>query len=426
MNSKCLKMLGLMLVIVLAFSTAALAQVEIEFWHRYSGYRGELLDQLVQDFNDSQSNIVVNSSYQGNYETMLPKILAAIAGGAAPHAVTIDQFFVGELAEPGALVPLDAMISDELRSDVYEPFWQISTYDDIIYSLPLAMSNVILYYNKDLFDAASLEYPNANWTWEDLQKSAIVLTQDTNGDSRPDIWGYELPFGPNVGGPENTIWLWQNFLWQAGGEFLTDNDTRAGFNTPEGISSLQFLVDLIHKHEAAPAHTDKEGESFMRGIIAMEYNSSSQVGYRDQNASFTVGTSILPEGPARKAANVGGANLALIDTGTAEEQAAAWEFIQYLTGEHAGVIWATENGYIPTRFSTIETESYQEFLKATPNAQAYVDQLPYLEFRPSIPRYSETSAQVYRFIERALSGRLSVEEALAAAEEAVNQVLDTQ
>jgi len=158
----------------------------------------------------------------------------------------------------------------------------------------------------------------------------------------------------------------------------------------------------------------------------MELNSSSLVGYRDQSLPFRVGTTILPAGPVKRAANVGGANLALIDTGTPEEQAAAWEFVQYLTGTHAGVIWAKENGYIPTRFSTIETESYQEFLEANPNARAYVEQLPYLTFRPTIPRYSEVSAQAYRFLERALSGRMTVEEALAEAEAAVNKVLSGQ
>ena len=144
--------------------------------------------------------------------------------------------------------------------------------------------------------------------------------------------------------------------------------------------------------------------------VAMEFN-SSLVGCAIKPA-FRADT-ILPAGPVKRAANVGGANLALIDTGTPEEQAAAWEFVHYLTGTHAGVIWAKENGYIPTRFSTIETESYQEFLEANPNARAYVEQLPYLTFRPTIPRYSEVSAQAYRFLERALSGRMTVEEALA-------------
>lgn len=426
MRLKSLKILGLLLVIVFSVSAFAQAKVEIQFWHRYSGYRDELLAELVKNFNESQSDIVVKASYQGNYETMLPKVLAAIAGGAAPHVVVIDQFFVGELAEPGALVPLEDLISDELREDMYEPFWQTAAYEDTVYSLPWAMSNVILYYNKDIFDAAGMEYPNPDWTWDDLQNAAIALTQDTNGDGRTDIWGFDFPFGPNIGGPENTVWLLQCLIWQAGGQWLTDNNTRAGFNTPETATAVQFLVDLIHKHNAATAHPDKEGEAFNRGIVAMEFNSSSLVGYRDQSLPFRVGTTILPAGPVKRAANVGGANLALIDTGTPEEQAAAWEFVQYLTGTHAGVIWAKENGYIPTRFSTIETESYQEFLEANPNARAYVEQLPYLTFRPTIPRYSEVSAQAYRFLERALSGRMTVEEALAEAEAAVNKVLSGQ
>lgn len=84
MRLKSLKILGLLLVIVFSVSAFAQAKVEIEFWHRYSGYRDELLAELVKNFNESQSDIVVKASYQGNYETMLPKVLAAIAGGAAP------------------------------------------------------------------------------------------------------------------------------------------------------------------------------------------------------------------------------------------------------------------------------------------------------------------------------------------------------
>jgi len=97
------------------------------------------------------------------------------------------------------------------------------------YGLPTSFSDVVLYYNKDLFDAAGVAYPTSNWTWKDETAAAQKITNKAEG-----VWGDHQPVTYNE---------YYKTLVQNGASFLTKNGKKAAFNTPAGLEAAKWLVD---------------------------------------------------------------------------------------------------------------------------------------------------------------------------------------
>ena len=94
------KLLALVLAGVMAFSLVACGggadtetetegPVTIEFWHSMGSSTGELVQEIVDEFNASQDEVIVNCIYQGDYNAAGTKLQAAVSGGNAQHVVQI-------------------------------------------------------------------------------------------------------------------------------------------------------------------------------------------------------------------------------------------------------------------------------------------------------------------------------------------------
>ncbi|MDX2076713.1 MAG: sugar ABC transporter substrate-binding protein [bacterium] len=126
----------------------------------------------------------------------------------------------------GHLLPMDGLIEDE--DDFYPAVLDAVRVNGTLYCIPRDAWSMALFYNRDSFDKALLEYPTDDWTWDDLRENSQLLLE---ANSEPLILdGY--------------IDYWTSFLYQAGGR-LTDSETGAwAFNSPEGLEALTFYFDL--------------------------------------------------------------------------------------------------------------------------------------------------------------------------------------
>ena len=73
--------------------------------------------------------------------------------------------------------------------EFYKPIFDVTNgiaNQDHYYAVPFALVNTVLYFNKDMFDAAGIAYPTDDWTWEEFREAAKKLTIDKNGDGTPD------------------------------------------------------------------------------------------------------------------------------------------------------------------------------------------------------------------------------------------------
>lgn len=179
----------------------------------------------------------------GNYGR--DKLQTMIAGGDAPDLMMLNTGQFEQLASRGALKPLDDIIKGE-KFDL-NLYWPQAiagvTYGGKMYGLPRDMSNVILYYNKDLFDKAGVAYPNNNWTWNDMAAAAKKLTVDTNKDGKVDQWGFAV---------NNIVWVWAGFVWGNGGDILSQDRKRALLQDQNTIDALNFYFGLLTKDHVSP------------------------------------------------------------------------------------------------------------------------------------------------------------------------------
>ena len=117
-----------------------------------------------------------------------------------------------------------------------------TTADGTQFGLPRDLNVIALYYNKDMFDAAGVAYPDDTWDWAKLVEVGKQLTKDTNGDGTPDQWGVYT----ETTDMENA---WSSFVWQAGGDILSADGTTSALDYRSGRTG-----------HPVPAGPDLEGE----------------------------------------------------------------------------------------------------------------------------------------------------------------------
>ncbi|MBP7868566.1 MAG: ABC transporter substrate-binding protein [Firmicutes bacterium] len=392
----CLAVVTL-LALCVGSMVAAPAKIKLTYWHFLGGDMGKRHETLIKEFNKANPDIEVESLYSGNAWTMRDKLLAAVAGKQPPDVSMIDQFWAAQLASTGAIIKMQTLIDgpDGIdKADVNKTAWMTATVDGEIWTMPYAMSNIVLYYNKDMFKAVGLDPNKPPTTWGELVDYAKKLTRDVNGDGKVDEWGLSFPIQAGTG----TVYYYITFLWQAGGELYNADYTKAVFNSPAGVEALQFWMDLVHKHGVVPLAPPAEG--FTVGRIAMELASSSTLETRQAKCKFPIGVAHIPAGK-NKVTGVGGNNLAIFKNTSAKE-AAAWKFVKWMTSAEMNLKWSTMTGYTPLRDSVVNSQGYKDYLKANPEVATMAAQMAVARPRPNNETYPEVSRILGLAVEKAL------------------------
>jgi len=350
---------------------------------------------------------------------LLAKYQTAAASGETPDIGVSDLVWVPQINESERLVDLAPLIeADGVDLDDFYPalltFGQ--TPDGAQVSMPVSTNNLGLIYNKELFEAAGLNPDEPPQTWDEMVAASEQLSNGT------DKWGYEFFTQPGDTG-EGVTWQFQVFLWQAGGEFLTEDNAAAAFNSEAGINALTFWRDLI-VDELAPLGPWGE---FGKGNVGMVMDGSWMVGIWRTDAPFDFGVAPMPipEG-GEQATNMGGEQIFIFESDDAR-QLAAWEFVKYVTSPEVQVGWNQATGFVPVQRSVADDPAYQDWLdNEEPRLKVFVENQQYAHPRLNTPLYSQVSFAFAKQIERALNGQVTPEEALAAAEEEVNAILAGQ
>ena len=392
--------------------------VTLTLWHAYGGSFGEQFEALVTEFNETHPYITIEPTYVGSLWTMRDKLLTAIAGDAGPDIAQIDQFWCPELAEADSIVKMWDYIEADPGfnpEDVHAKAWETGTYKGEVWTMPFSMSNIALYYNKDMFRAAGLDPEKPPTTWDEMVEYAQKLTKDTDGDGTPDEWGLELVLTANYG----CVYYWIAFLWQAGGELFNEDFTKSTFNGPAGVEATQFWVDLVHKYEVLPLAPPQNG--FENDLIAMTFASTARLGrYLGSVGPEKLGVAFMPKGE-QYATGVGGANLAIFKASPNYD--ASYEFVKWMTSPEINLRWSKSSGYLPLRESVVQSDEYQAYLKEEPRAQVIIDQMPYAIVRPNILAYAAGSREMGLAAEEAVFGNLDPKAVLDAAAEKVDLLL---
>ncbi|MCZ8516059.1 sugar ABC transporter substrate-binding protein [Paenibacillus filicis] len=286
---------------------------------------------LIAQFTKQNPNIEIDMQA---YEpaTYWTKISALAASGSTPDVMDMSSGYVDEWAGKGLLYDMQKLVDRDIKSnDYYTSLYTAVRYPDKqkgdMYAFPINYVTTVLYYNKDLFDKAGVSYPTEKWTWDDFLNAAKKLTVDTNGDGKPDQWGF-FTYGRYA---QIEPWIYQN-----NGDILNADKTKFEVND-NAKEALQFLTDLTLKYKVSPSPKsvgDQKGTMFQTGKAAMLVEGSFAIdGFRkDVGDKFKWGMTTIPHGPhSTKEVTYGWPdNMAIAKSSKNVE--AAWKFIQFMSG----------------------------------------------------------------------------------------------
>jgi len=416
--------LGLALGATSLVSTVALSQTEIQWWHAHSGSLGDTVNKVAENYNASQSDVVIVPTYKGGYEDTMTAGIAAFRAKEQPHIIQIfDAGAATIINAKGATVPVADLMTDFNIED-YIPgvryFYADS--DGKMIGLPFNSSTPLLYYNKDAFAEAGLDAPPA--TWQEFEAMAPKLKEA----------------GFTALAQSHSPWIFsENFHSRHNLQMATANngydstDAKILYNNDEmkmHWGKVKEWLDAGYYGFYGRAWGDNQ-DAFVQKKVAMWLGSSGSFGGLQKSAEFEFGATFLPYWKSiidePKGTFIGGAALFAMAGHTDEEYDAIADFFGYMTDSENQVFWHKETGYVPITSEAYQVAKKDGYYESTPDAEIGILQLsqPGGEWTKGyrLGYYVQIRDVMYKHYDNIFSGESTVDEAFAAMEEESNALL---
>jgi multiple sugar transport system substrate-binding protein len=345
--------------------------------------------QIVDDFQVANPSIKVNVEVS-DWDSYWTKVKTLLAANTPPDVFAMDAPLYLDYQSRGVLLNLQPYI--DKTQGFLDGFYPVTLdaykLPDGYYGMPRDFQTVVLFYNKDMFDAAKVAYPTADWTYDDLRAAAKSLTLDTNGDGTIEQWGFSTD-----------LWdmelAWSEAIWSWGGEVINADHTKTMIGEPAARQAWQYFYDLMFTDHSMPdTNTTGQygGDLFQAGIAAMTTIGHWAVpGYATVEFKWDVAPMpISPTGGRATSVNSAG----FVVAKDSKNPDAAWEFIKYCLSQ-TGQTRLTELGLaIPVLQSVADSPVFLQQSMVNINQQVFLDSLSFARMRPVFKGYDEWSSTI--------------------------------
>lgn len=402
----------------------ASAATEIQWWHAMGGRLGEVVNEIAEKYNGSQSDVVVVPTYKGGYEDTMTAGIAAFRAKEQPHIIQIfDAGAATIINAKGATVPVADLMTDFSIEDYIAGvrYFYADSAGKMI-GLPFNSSTPLLYFNKDAFKEAGIDAPPK--TWEEFEAIAPKLKEA----------GYIAL------AQSHSPWIFsENFHSRHNLQMATGNN---GYDSTD--------VELLYNNDHMKMHWGKvkqwlddghygfygrawgdNQDAFVQKKVAMWLGSSGSFGGLTKSAEFEFGTTFLPywESITKEPTGtfIGGAALFAMAGHEDDEYKAIADFFGYMTSSENQVFWHKETGYVPITEAAYEDAKAEGYYESTPDAEIGILQLslPGGEWTKGyrLGYYVQIREVMYKHFDDIFSGSASVDDAFAAMEKESNALL---
>ena len=193
------------------------------------------LTEIMNDFTEKTGiKTKVSVVKWDEYWTLLE---SGASGGSLPDVFWMHSNESQRYMSNDMLLDLTDKIAESSEIDPAnypEDIWGLYTYEDKYYAVPKDIDTIALWYNKKMFDEAGLEYPTADWTWDDVTEAAKKLTKDDGSQ-----YGLAMGNGSNQDG-------YYNMVYDNGGYIINDDKTQSGWDDPKTIEAMQTMEGWIN------------------------------------------------------------------------------------------------------------------------------------------------------------------------------------
>ena len=353
--------------------------IEIVWWHALEDQYSNLINEVVEDFNNSQDLITVKAQYIGAYKDVNEALVSAHAAGTGLPALCVaNTDYVASYGAGGVFENLDPYIAATgYDVDDFSTGLLLSAqYDGKQVAMPFLHSTQIIYYNKTMAEENGIEVPT---TIEDFPAFLEAGKEACGG------------YGTVVPGWDQ--WYFETLYLNEGVDIITEDGT-CDLNSEAALGVTNMIKDWCDQGLAYFA-TGTDASSAMRQkfydgeAFSVMHTSSLYNNYVDK-CDFEVGMAWYPAGSTGdKNSEVGGCVLGIPAGNDQATKNAAWQFLQYLCGKEVNMKWAKGTGYLPTRNSVLTTDEGVKFLEEKPAFQCIFDNLNLINPRIQNAAWSE-------------------------------------
>ncbi|MEU1973429.1 sugar ABC transporter substrate-binding protein [Microbacterium sp. NPDC019599] len=370
-----------------------------------NGGNEENLQKIVDAFEEENPDIKVDVTTSA-YADYFTKLQTDLAAGTQADVFDVDAGSFANIQSNGVLAALDGVDASKYRESVLDVY----NVDGGQYGLPTSFSNVVLFYNKDLFDAAGVDYPTSDWTWDDEMAAAEQLT-----DAGAGVWGDYQPI---------SYYEYYKAVAQAGGSFLDEDNAEAAFDSDAGLRAAEWIAGksgtVMPSAEDGAGTPDFDTNLFKDGKLAMWHTGIWMISLVG-DLPFDWDIAVEP-GDAQQASAT--FSNAVVVSENSEHKEAAQKWAEYLSSSETMVDVRLDAGW---ELPAISDESLlQPYLEKTPpaNRQAVFDSLENIAVAPEL---GANATQIQDAVTNALgeiaAGRAETDAAIPALAEQVNGLL---
>lgn len=312
--------LCLLICVFLCGCTAKDNRTVVQFASWGSKSEIDIIKPILKEFETKNPDIKIDFMHiPQNY---FQKIHLLFASNTAPDVIFINNLYL----------PVYVNVLEELpvKDGFYPQALEALSYEGRLYAVPRDISNLVIFYNKDMFDEKGIPYPTSDWTFEDFLKTAQKLTdENTFGISFEEDPLFFLPY-----------------LMSEGGGILPDE-----IDKPESQKGLKFYADLRKKYHVAPLKSQSASatmaQMFLQKRLGMYLSGRWMVPKLREEAQFDWDIVQFPKGDKGSIVQTDASGWAVSKSSKHKKEAMA--LIDYLSSEESIEKFTQSGLIVPAR-----------------------------------------------------------------------------
>lgn len=391
-------------------------KTKVTFWAPFSGGDGDIMKQMVADFN-AQSETTEVEFLIFKSEEYYTKLLAAMTTDSAPTVAINHITRIKEYVEDGLLLPLDDFATDANVdfSEFTERLQNAAQVDGSYYAMPMDTHLLLMHFNKQLLSDMGMLEADGSVKIERGEEGFFKFFKEVQEKAPNGV----MPIsGTSMNGLP--MYLWYTLLTQYGGDILDETGENATLDTEENKKALSVMMEMVdsgiwpkNQKNGAEIFTAKKAVATINGVWAvptfesvegLDFISVPFPQLTDTDSVYADSHSlVMPKN----------------DNITDAERAAGMEFMKWITDNT--VAWANA-GHIPSKPAVVESEEFQSL----PYRKDYAQSAEYAKFYPQSTSIAGFTELIYRELASMIAGEQDVDKTASDLQTEFQKLLDSK
>lgn len=375
------------------------------------------MEAMAKAYMDEHPDVSIEVQATG-WDEYWTKLEASATSNTMPDIFWMHSNQMFKYADNGYLADCSDIINEADYSEISVENAKGS--DGKVYGVPKDKDTIALLYNKELFDEAGVEYPDEEWTWDDMETASAQINEQTGK------YGY-MAFS------HDQLGYW-NFVYQNGGQILSDDGTEPKYTETATSDAIKYYIDIQNNDwcptQAQFANTGAS-ELFFSGEGAMYYAGNWELvnlcnTYADMNGKWDV--AVLPKCPDPESGDgraVISNSVSYATGANGKNKELAMDFLAFLGSEEgqriqgeSGVAIPAYNGLEETWVQTFADNGYDI------SAEKLIDMFDYSVKYVNNPSRPSWEPKVEQIMLDIYAGSLSVDDGIQDMQDAVTEAIE--